>query len=113
MGIDYSELGLEENIESSLIRQGYTERILKDESLKDFKEHALDVELLFQFLEDTQEKAVNRLKKIHGARYENNVLARINQRSEEHTSELQSRGHLVCRLLLEKKKYILTFTVYR
>src|SRR5690625_6185139 len=28
----------------------------------------------------------------------------ILQRSEEHTSELQSRGHLVCRLLLEKKK---------
>src|SRR2546422_11029986 len=27
------------------------------------------------------------------------------QRSEEHTSELQSRLHLVCRLLLEKKKY--------
>src|SRR5690625_6763598 len=28
----------------------------------------------------------------------------VDQRSEEHTSELQSRGHLVCRLLLEKKK---------
>src|SRR5439155_8783264 len=27
------------------------------------------------------------------------------RRSEEHTSELQSRGHLVCRLLLEKKKF--------
>src|SRR5690554_7418573 len=27
------------------------------------------------------------------------------RRSEEHTSELQSRPHLVCRLLLEKKKY--------
>src|SRR2546422_5520614 len=27
------------------------------------------------------------------------------QRSEEHTSELQSRLHLVCRLLLEKKKH--------
>src|SRR5690625_5884506 len=26
------------------------------------------------------------------------------RRSEEHTSELQSRGHLVCRLLLEKKR---------
>src|SRR5690625_5958485 len=26
------------------------------------------------------------------------------RRSEEHTSELQSRGHLVCRLLLEEKK---------
>src|SRR5690625_6819006 len=30
--------------------------------------------------------------------------SRTNHRSEEHTSELQSRGHLVCRLLLEKKK---------
>src|SRR5439155_24348641 len=28
----------------------------------------------------------------------------VSIRSEEHTSELQSRGHLVCRLLLEKKK---------
>src|SRR5437870_8901849 len=28
---------------------------------------------------------------------------RVDVRSEEHTSELQSRGHLVCRLLLEKK----------
>src|SRR2546422_3328952 len=31
-------------------------------------------------------------------------LARRYPRSEEHTSELQSRLHLVCRLLLEKKK---------
>src|SRR2546422_8191557 len=30
----------------------------------------------------------------------------LTQRSEEHTSELQSRLHLVCRLLLEKKKKI-------
>src|SRR5690625_4558297 len=35
------------------------------------------------------------------AAFNKNILARI--RSEEHTSELQSRGHLVCRLLLEKK----------
>src|SRR5690625_5447843 len=31
-------------------------------------------------------------------------IIEIYGRSEEHTSELQSRGHLVCRLLLEKKK---------
>src|SRR5690625_7958151 len=31
------------------------------------------------------------------------IVFRIACRSEEHTSELQSRGHLVCRLLLEKK----------
>src|SRR5690625_1597744 len=35
-------------------------------------------------------------------RTSNNTESR--RRSEEHTSELQSRGHLVCRLLLEKKK---------
>src|SRR5690625_7086494 len=29
-------------------------------------------------------------------------LAKLYARSEEHTSELQSRGHLVCRLLLDK-----------
>src|SRR5690625_1485265 len=33
-----------------------------------------------------------------------NYLRTSTNRSEEHTSELQSRGHLVCRLLLEKKK---------
>src|SRR2546422_5624477 len=32
------------------------------------------------------------------------VAKAFNARSEEHTSELQSRLHLVCRLLLEKKK---------
>src|SRR5207253_8072465 len=32
------------------------------------------------------------------------IVERLKDRSEEHTSELQSRGHLVCRLLLEKKK---------
>src|SRR2546429_2620760 len=32
------------------------------------------------------------------------LVSSANKRSEEHTSELQSRLHLVCRLLLEKKK---------
>src|SRR5256884_1566991 len=35
----------------------------------------------------------------------------VYSRSEEHTSELQSRLHLVCRLLLEKKKNSLTLEV--
>src|SRR2546429_965323 len=35
------------------------------------------------------------------------VTARRTTRSEEHTSELQSRLHLVCRLLLEKKKCVM------
>src|SRR5438876_2258448 len=37
-------------------------------------------------------------------------LAPLQQRSEEHTSELQSPVHLVCRLLLEKKKIKQTIT---
>src|SRR3712207_8710864 len=37
---------------------------------------------------------------------ENNKFFSIPVRSEEHTSELQSRQYLVCRLLLEKKKKI-------
>src|SRR6266498_3645174 len=40
----------------------------------------------------------------HGITTDQYRVLRILRRSEEHTSELQSRPHLVCRLLLEKKK---------
>src|SRR5690625_4852233 len=36
--------------------------------------------------------------------FDQEIIDLVEDRSEEHTSELQSRGHLVCRLLLEKKK---------
>src|SRR3712207_8978311 len=39
-----------------------------------------------------------------GAFATNDLASRVGPRSEEHTSELQSRQYLVCRLLLEKKK---------
>src|SRR2546422_7135739 len=42
---------------------------------------------------------------------EDDVLEVGRQRSEEHTSELQSRLHLVCRLLLEKKKNNTTVSI--
>src|SRR5439155_18867140 len=41
------------------------------------------------------------------------TAAGVIERSEEHTSELQSRGHLVCGLLLEKKKTRSTPDRYR
>src|SRR5256885_11316724 len=44
----------------------------------------------------------------HSQGIRNNVLRQDMQRSEEHTSELQSPCNLVCRLLLEKKKNINT-----
>src|SRR5439155_8785358 len=39
-----------------------------------------------------------------GITFSRRYVSSAAMRSEEHTSELQSRGHLVCRLLLEKKK---------
>src|SRR5690554_7377986 len=46
--------------------------------------------------------------------FANSSEAVLGVRSEEHTSELQSRPQIVCRLLLEKKKsfYILKITIY-
>src|SRR3712207_4732120 len=44
----------------------------------------------------------------------NNSIDKHNAvRSEEHTSELQSRQYLVCRLLLEKKKYNIILTTHQ
>src|SRR5690625_6209106 len=52
--------------------------------------------------------ADHQLRQFHRASNAKGQVGHKNQsrsrRSEEHTSELQSRGHLVCRLLLEKKK---------
>src|SRR3989442_11750967 len=44
------------------------------------------------------------LCRCRGSRHHTRREWRGRRRSEEHTSELQSRPHLVCRLLLEKKK---------
>src|SRR3712207_7863686 len=44
---------------------------------------------------------------------EGRVEVRHDTRSEEHTSELQSRQYLVCRLLLEKKKILNSLLIYR
>src|SRR5687768_18357704 len=47
-----------------------------------------------------------------GVRRHRRPLAALAHRSEEHTSELQSRLHLVCRLLLEKKKKTLKIYIF-
>src|SRR5690554_7348692 len=59
---------------------------------------ALNPENLFSFFEDKLEKHVPQ-------NYEGefDLKKYLISRSEEHTSELQSRPHIVCRLLLEKK----------
>src|SRR5690625_1667578 len=56
--------------------------------------------------ETVLDQASGHLRRIAWQRPQNTGPAQgpANARSEEHTSELQSRGHLVCRLLLEQKK---------
>src|SRR5690625_916192 len=71
--------------------------------LKSWRADKLSLPVLILTARDGWQDKVNGLKA--GA---DDYLAKPFQteelRSEEHTSELQSRGHLVCRLLLEKKK---------
>src|SRR5437660_7777876 len=63
----------------------------------------LDLALQAFLLRDVREQRGDRLRHpVERARHLAELVPRL--RSEEHTSELQSRGHLVCRLLLEKKK---------
>lgn len=77
MAVDTSEKGFETNIELALIGAGYKKRVLADEASKPFKEHAIDVEELFAFLEDTQEKRMRILEKSYGPSYKKEVLKRI------------------------------------
>src|SRR5690606_5117319 len=62
-------------------------------------------EALLQELKEKAEKQFEKLKKKYAGDFDDIVPSVLyGNRSEEHTSELQSRENLVCRLLLEKKK---------
>src|SRR3712207_7558563 len=56
------------------------------------------------FIDATIEEFIHRGIILENLRKYGDMFAIIVSRSEEHTSELQSRQYLVCRLLLEKKK---------
>src|SRR3712207_7390208 len=59
-----------------------------------------------QHAHETKERAHDKQREHHDRRVEGDRPAHHEGRSEEHTSELQSRQYLVCRLLLEKKNKI-------
>src|SRR5690554_7115958 len=64
---------------------------------------ALPIYLLFQLKFHSHELSHERIRRTHLIRSQQQSHQK-EQRSEEHTSELQSRPHLVCRLVVEKKK---------
>src|SRR5690625_701870 len=68
--------------------------------IKEFKDEYVSVEHLLLAILQGKDNTANLLK--DGGL----TVKGLKSRSEEHTSELQSRGHLVCRLLLEKKNHV-------
>ncbi|HOL22593.1 MAG TPA: type I restriction endonuclease, partial [bacterium] len=75
------EKGFEEYIEEHLLKNGYVKGSPDDYN----KEYALDTKLLFEFLEDTQPKKMDKLRQIHKDQYEFKILKRLN-------TELNNRG---------------------
>ena len=75
------EIGFEEYVEEHLIKSGYIKGNPDDYN----KEFALDTKLLFDFLEDTQPKKMERLREIYKDQYQFKVLSRLNR-------ELSNRG---------------------
>jgi len=75
--MDTSEKGFETNIEAEVIKRGYKKRVLEGDASVAFKQHAIDVEELFAFLEDTQEKRMRTLEKSYGPSYKQEVIKRI------------------------------------
>src|SRR2546427_3036618 len=64
--------------------------------------------MAFAYAQPPSEVVAQRLKDLRAQL--DGYLARFNERSEEHTSELQSQSNLVCRLLLEKKTTVVNTT---
>src|SRR5438876_4479226 len=90
-----------------LIRQPWRSTVNTDSCLFFFKATAT-TEIYTLSLHDALPISVHRAAAHGGARdppRDHAAGGAIPRRSEEHTSELQSPVHLVCRLLLEKKKY--------
>jgi len=77
----FREIGFEEYVEEYLIKSGYIKGNPDDYN----KEFALDTKLLFEFLEDTQPKKMEKLREIYKEQYQFKILSRLNR-------ELNNRG---------------------
>src|SRR5690625_7108496 len=81
--------------------QDPTELVDEESSAQDV---AADAEVTAEAAEDVVEDPLETFKAELRSQFGEWYVIHSYARSEEHTSELQSRGHLVCRLLLENKK---------
>src|SRR5690554_7604751 len=101
MAIDYGgkRTGIAVTDELQIIASGLTTVDTKE--LFSFLENYLKTENVSKIIVGELKRMNNEASAIAGVI---NTFVEKLSRSEEHTSELQSRPHLVCRLLLEKKK---------
>src|SRR3712207_8806826 len=74
--------------------------------------HLLDLVALAVAARERPELAADVRERLLALDHQRQVRRVGEDRSEEHTSELQSRQYLVCRLLLEKKKYDQDYTQF-
>src|SRR5690625_3562970 len=87
---DQIPMALEKTYISANLVKGLTEEVVQDS--------------LYKYIEDTLRLKISGAFQLMEAAVANEEEVKyLEIRSEEHTSELQSRGHLVCRLLLEKE----------
>src|SRR5690554_7251130 len=83
-------------------------RSIGDKTVEKIEEYSIDNNIsMFDAIDkiDLPTRTLNNLKEFKEVILSiKDEIKHLDNRSEEHTSEFQSRPHLVCRLLLEKKK---------
>src|SRR5690554_7418525 len=87
---------------NSLLQSHRSNSLVKDGKVSDYERFE---QLLLEHLPEQAKRIKKEELQVHRKveKLSNPTLTFKDKRSEEHTSELQSRPHLVCRLLLEKK----------
>src|SRR5258708_21872001 len=88
--------------DESFVGQYLSPQLMRDMRLFSIHDDASERELLVSAIHD--DDGYRTLRQTLSQQYDLGAREPNIQRSEEHTSELQSPDHLVCRLLLEKKK---------
>src|SRR3712207_8531364 len=88
---------------TTLFRSDELDQSIRDRSLPD----SIDKVLLLQDYVPPRGGTIMRIETLKGKFLYALEVESKGDRSEEHTSELQSRQYLVCRLLLEKKRTVL------
>src|SRR3712207_1204585 len=100
---------IQERIEELQLKQELLKKEQEEmeniEILKEYRSNPISLDEFLAIMRNYQKEQKRERKKVQQLENNGDMEDMIDERSEEHTSELQSRQYLVCRLLLEKKKH--------